>query len=322
MLKDMSCYSNPEGYIRAFFLHNSKVQDYLVDPVCGSFVRVVTPTEDQPEGTGFYSRPQFMFCNKNASSRFYEIKEAIKYENFATNLKNALNGHAGGSMDTKFEAGALKTGGYMSIYFNTATTGSETLVCSADYSFNGKNRFTKERNEEIINNLIDIFSRIKNGLPPKEEILKVGNDMMTTLHRPDMGVKSPIIISGYASPERESRFAVVYSNKERLCLMDGDQVSIKETVNKFMDKVQELATDLLETKQKPGRFAFIGEQDINMEYVSVRLVDYTSEDNIPRVIINSDRYPANTKFSYHYSEKFHAEFKDKLISFAEQFAKL
>lgn len=325
MLKDKSRYANETAYARDFFLHNSEVRDYLVDPLAGSFIRVVIPSKDQPKSDKWFSRPQFIFISRYAFSRFYELKDAVEFQDAFEQIKDHSH-----KLEATYFVGCFSQNIFCSkngtISFINNNGKLETLVSCLPPTIKKDPLFTPERRMTIVDNLIDAFRCIQNDKLPKESILNLGNEMMTTVHRSDVGVKTPIVISGCKRPGNKDHFIVMATRHtntiQRIVFSESEKTSAETEITKYMDTVEELAEDIIATHNKIGRFAFINGPDINMEYASVRLVDYNIKDDVPFVIISSDRYPGNTKMGYHYTREFHQELKTKLVSFAKQFSEM
>lgn len=325
MLKDESCYTNEAAYARAFFLHHSEVRDFLIDPLMGSFIRVVIPSKDQPETEKWFSRPQFFFMSRQACSRFYELKDAAEFHSIFELMKDHLRGSEITYSSERLSRD-ISCDGNGTISFKDNTGRFEHLVSCPPPVVKDDTFFTPERRATIVGNLVEAFRRIQNDELPKESILNLGNEMMTTIHRTDAGIRTPIVISGRKHPGRKDHFMVMSTRHantiQRLTFLESEESSAEAEITKYLDKIEELAENVIVTHNKTGRFAFINEVDVNMEYVSVRLIDHVGKDNIAFVIINSDRYPANTKMSYHYTRELHQEFKTKLVSFAKQFSEM
>lgn len=323
MLKDKSYYANESAYASAFFLHHSNVRDFLIDPLIGSFIRVVIPSKDQPKSEKWFSRPQLIFMSRYTCSRFYELKDAAEFQAIFELMKNHIRGSeiTYSSERLSRDISCDRNG---AISFKDSTGKFEHLVSSSPSTVN--TTFTPERRAAIVDNLIDAFQRIQNDELPKESILKLGNEMLTTIHRTDAGIRSPIVISGRKLPHRKDHFIIMGTHHagsiQRLTFLESEKSSAEAEITKYLDKVEELAEDVIATRNKTGRFAFINEMDVNMEYVSVRLVDYVFGETAAFVIMNSDRYPANTKMSYHYTREFHQEIRTKLVAFAKQFGEM
>lgn len=325
MLKDKSCYATESAYVRAFFLHNSEVRDFLVDPLMGSFIRVVIPSKDQPESEKWFSRPQFLFMSRYTCSRFYELDDAADFQTIFEQMKDHVRGSEI-TYSTGRHSRDISCDSNGTISFKDNVGKFEHFVACPPPIVKDDTFFTPERRATIVGNVVDAFRRIQNDELPKESILNLGNEMMTTIHRTDAGIRTPIVISGRKHPDRKDHFIIMgtrHSNTiQRLTFLESEESSAEAEITKYLDKVEELAEDVIVTHNKTGRFAFINEVDVNMEYVSVRLVDYIGKDGVAFVIINSDRYPANTKMSYHYTRELHQEFKTKLVSFAKQFSEM
>lgn len=330
MLKDKSCYANENAYTRAFFLHKGLVQDYLVDPMAGSFIRVIHPHPEQPKcEKGWYTRPQFMFMNRKQSSRMYDLTDL---EQLGIGVERILDtvGRTGtfsfGATGTRDAVTVDDTG---LIMFKTGDGSYGTLVMrispAAYKEHLNHEHLSIDRYIRIVTNLLNGLKLARQGVSPEEDIMVLPSEMMTTLHRWDAGVRTPIVISGRKHKDRKENYIMLRSGDQHMLFPSSDKISAVDMINDFMGTIG-VNCELLQDKPAgEGIVSAImsktGEFSSNMEYVNCRMQPYESGDKI-HVIMNSDRFPANTKFSYIYERAFHAKFQNLLAKFAKQFAEM
>lgn len=305
MLKDKSAYANDNAYARAFFLHKSKVQDYLVDPIYGSHIRVLTPREDQPKPSndkGYWNRKQFCIINGNGASRMYEMDVMVGLLEGVDLLLANLD--KSGKVDVSFGGGkhrpVLFTGDMGNIKFTTMD-GFENFVVSP--SRMGSERLTLERYKTILTNLRENMRRIIAGEEPQEKILKLDGEVFTVLVRKDQGVRTPVRISAIRGKTPGITTIRIGTHRQLICLPIDDAAEVFDT---YMKNAKEISERIL-ANGSPVGFGEVkfntGEVDINMEYVNSRIIPFAS-GNSAFVILNSDRYPGNTKLGFHYDAEF------------------
>lgn len=317
MLKSKDAYANESAYVRAFFLHNSHVTDFPIDPVLGSLVRVIHPREDQPKtDKGWFNRPQFIFISKAGCSRMHELEDAKDMLSVFKHIRERKISIEDILNEFPRARGTIGVMNGSEITFRASTNGICQLV--RNFSSLRQNRTGMDEAaalyNETIDNLIDSFDRIVEGVGPKSDIMTIGRDSMMTLQRSDYGVRDPIIITARQPTNVGAHYLIMHSRKERLCFQLSKGVSLVETINKFFGTVASTAHEV----EAYGRdiITFVNELDINMEYVSARYVDYDSGRHL-RVVMNSDRFPANTKFSYMYNHSDHVQMHGKIREFAK-----
>lgn len=330
MLKDKSCYANENAYARAFFLHKGLVRDYMIDPMAGSFIRVVHPHPEQPKvEKGYYTRPQFMIMNRTASSRMYELENI---DQLAIGVERILDtvGRTGnftiGSRGCKDILSVNDTG---QVSFKDINLSYELLVRHISppgfKDHPNHSHLNADRYVTVISNLLDGLNLIAAGSEPKENITVMHGEMMATLDRWDAGVRTPIVITGRKFPNRKENYIILSSGQQRIMYPSSDKISAVDMISDFMGTIG-VNCELLQ--DKPAGEGIVSaimsktsEFSSNMEYVNCRMQPYESGNKV-HVIMNSDRFPANTKFSYIYERAFHAKFQNLLVKFAKQFAEL
>lgn len=305
MLKDKSCYATDNAYARAFFLHKSKVQDYLVDPVYGSHIRLLTPHDDQPKpinDKGYWTRKQFCIINGNGASRMYEMDALQGLLDGVDILLGNL--HNAGKVDVSFGGGkgrpVLFTGDMGNIKFTTMDGFENFVVGPARLK---TERFTPDRYKTILTNLRENLRRMIAGEEPQEKILKLDGEVFTVLARKDQGVRTPMRISAIRGKAPGITTIRIGTNRQLICLPIDEA---GEVFNMYMKNAKEISERLLADKSPVG-FGEVkfnnGYPDVNMEYVNSRIIPFVSGDSA-FVILNSDRYPANTKVGFHYDAEF------------------
>lgn len=320
MLKDKSCYATESSYALMFFVHKSSVQDHLIDPLSGSFIRVVTPHSEQPVGNGgWYTRPQFMVMSRTGCSRMHELKDIGTLVDAIDLIKAKMAGKS--DHEAQIPIGSSKAG--LRIYANGAVEFKQldgdygTLISEVSQmkQFGNHLLLTTERHSAIVNNLQSAISNIATGESPACDILEIPNEMMMTLNRPDRGVREPIIVSCRRFDESVGPFIVVKSSTQRLVLPVEGAVQL---FTQYFDRAQRLSesllTDLNTTDQK---VAFIKDQDENMEYVHCRTVLLKSGKQV-YVSLNSERVVSSTKFGYYYDPEFNNYLGQSLQFFADK----
>ncbi|QBZ70788.1 hypothetical protein pETSU_207 [Edwardsiella phage pEt-SU] len=321
MLKDKSCYATETAYARAYFLHKSKVQDYLMDPVYGSHIRVITPTEDQPtpvEGKGYYTRPQFCLISSVGASRLYEMDEipklldGVRLVIKSLDVRGKTDIHFGGS-NSKYPA--LFTSDWGALRFTTMQGSSEMFVTGVLPS--KSERFTAERHKTILTNLHDSLQLIIDGKGPKEKILKLDNEIFTVLPRKDQGIRIPVRISALRGTAPGITTIRIGSHGQLICLPINEAADV---FNRYMENAVDISERLLAAGSPAGygEVKFNGNgPDINMEYVNARIIPLKTGDSA-FVILNSDRYPGNTKLGFHYDPEFCKELNEAFQEVVKQ----
>ncbi|EBY9763880.1 hypothetical protein D5W64_12275 [Salmonella enterica subsp. enterica serovar Saintpaul] len=317
MLKSKDAYANESAYARAFFLHNSEVADYPIDPIVGSFVRVIYPREDQPKtDKGWYNRPQFIFISKAGHSRMYELTDAKALYNVLSEMVKSPILNEMLILGTPIVKNILSLGNG-EICFRAVDGGQARLitipVVLAERRFPGQEK-SSARFTELLSNLASAFKSIVDGTRPVSDIVTIGNDSMMAIHRPIEGVRSPLILTVRQPSNVPANYLVIGSGKDRLCFQHSKNISVLDTIDEFFGTVALTAQDAL--SNGVDAFRFIREPDVNMEYVSARHVDFDSGRRL-RIIMNSDRFPANAKLAYIYEPDTHFRMHDKIRAFAK-----
>lgn len=323
MLKDKSCYATESAYALMFFIHKSSVQDHLIDPVCGSFIRVVTPHPEQPIGNGgWYTRPQFMIMSRAGCSRMHELKDIETLFELIAFIK-AKMARKGDSV-TQIPIGSSKAG--LLVYSNGAVEfkkldGTYGSLISAVSKIKQMTRVgvqllpTVERQFAVTNNLQLAISNVAERKAPVCTILEMCNEMMMTVSRPDHGVREPIIVSCRQFEESKETFIVVKSAGERLVLpTEGAALRFAQ----YFDRARRLSEVLLrESSTTDQKVAFIEDQDENMEYVHCRTISHKWAKQV-YVSLNSERVMSSTKFGYYYDAEFNDHLSQSLQIFADK----
>lgn len=306
MLKDKSAYATDNAYARAFFLHKSNVQDYLVDPAYGSHIRVLTPHKDQPEsenGKGYWNRKQFCIINGNGASRMLEMDAMEGLLNGVNMLLANLD--QAGKIDVSFggtdkRRPVLFTGDMGNIKFTTMDGMENFVVGPARVA---TERFTPERYKTILTNLRNNMQRIIAGEDPQEKILKLDGEVFTVLTRKDQGVRTPVRISAIRAKAPGITTIRIGTARQLICLPIDEAA---EVFDKYIKNAKEISERILAAKS-PAGFGEVkfnnGSPDTDMEYVNARIIPFQSGDSA-FIILNSDRYPGNTKLGFHYDSEF------------------
>lgn len=310
MLKSKESYANEKAYSRAFFLHNSHVTDYPIDPIVGSFIRVIKPHEDQPmgDGKGYYTRPQVMFFGNGDNSRFYDLTDMVDFKDY---LEIATHAITKPKFSKEIKLGDISTK-YRSIFFKTDRGEDQYLIAT------GTTR-PKSYTLAVAAQLMDSVNRIIEDRPPQSSILTIGDMMMTMLNHPGNGVRSPIVITARYDKERKVNYIVMEKVGKRMTIPDSSELSATDYIVPFLDTIEKDSEALLANPSKERIVTFVKEQDPNMEYVNTRFIDGESGQYV-HVMFNSDRYPANNKMTLTYNPEFHKTMKETLVTFCNQFS--
>jgi hypothetical protein len=316
MLKSKDSYSSETAYNRAFFLHNSHVVDYPVDPTVNSFIRVIRPHEDQPipeDKKGYHNRPQIVFFGNGACSRFYELTDAPKLRYHLETMMDVLNRVPGGVTINGQDVFSTRQ---QSIFFKTAgiDDGTAFLVAHAPARSESYKLAVKD-------NLLDVMSRIVNNVPPQSDILHIEDMMMSVIGYPGNGVRDPILISGRKMTDRKVNYMSLRRDKGCLAGPSSETHDVVGYFTSFLDSMKEASEQVLEHPELNRCVRFVGEQDVNMEYVNACYIDTTTGPSV-EVMLNSDRYLSNRKLVLNYRPEFHDQFRSRMVNFCEQFAAL
>lgn len=327
MLKDQSCYANDPAYARALFLHKGKVEDYPIDPRNGAFVRVIFPCPDQPKlEKGWYIRPQFLFMTRGDMSQMYELDDVEEIAAFFADLRTS---YLSGTPQRSLKFG-LKTGSDMIVVDRSGEVAFKTnlgpfagLTCVA-VKDDSADLHTSARQAQILDNLVDVFQRIAAGEPARDKIFKLDREMMTTLHREDGGARNPVIITGRKFKDRQTNYVILSKDNDQRMVFSANP-SGRELIDNLMTTATASCNDLADKPVGDGVVTLMGNAegkiDPNMEYTNCRVVNFISGNRIS-VILNSDRYPGNTKFVYPYEQRFHRTLHKRLLDFMDDFIAL
>lgn len=330
MLKDKSCYANENAYNRAYFLHKGLVNDYLIDPIVGSFIRVVTPHPDQPTSEKkWFNRPQFMIMTRRYQSRMFDPTDLEQLIPGVERIIDTIGRTGTFSIGTRQVRDLLTVNDEGLVMFKSHEGSYATLVSRISPPMLGGTplykHLTVDRYVRVITQLLETLKQAIAQEIPKESILTLPAEMMTTLHRYDAGVRTPIIITGRKFADRKENYITLSSGEQRLLFPSSETISAEDMIDKYMSNVGANCEILQGKPAGKGIVTMVMSEDdkINslMEYVNCRVVPYDSGNQI-NVIMNSDRFPGNTKFSYWYERAFHAKFHNRLIDFARKFAEL
>lgn len=324
MLKSKEHYANPNMYIRAFFTHKGICTDFPIDPVYGSYIRLVTPSPDQPKSEhSIYNRPQFFFGSVSGCSRMFEVKDYVKALKVVDMLISALESSTREEAESKTVGintdFGLSLNAYGDINFKLLS-GDHFEYISGRVSGVRPDPF--ENRSRVIKCLIRLRTAIESigmGRGPESDIIEVDGYHMTMLHRSDKGIRHPIIIRGRAFNkvvEGGSMYFTMNSKDQRFVFMQGKEIKAIDTVNAFMGLAGVLAEQVIE--DDVDRVAPLTAYDSNMEYVNAKMVNWESGPRT-HITLNSDRFPANTKFQYVYDRVEHAKLHRRLQQFVQTF---
>lgn len=327
MLKDKSCYANSRVYAMNYFFHKAGVKDFCVDPMLGSFIRVITPPADMPaEAADMYKKSQFMFMTRSDRSRLYDLKDARPLVDAIYNLCEQAKSPTPVLIPMQIKD-CLEIDDFGHVQFKDTDGRWQRLLASpprpnVDRGINN-DLLTLER---YIDGLDNLHHGLKCALTDEgisSPVIQIGNELMFTMHRPDQKVTVPVVVTARKFPSRKDQYIILHSNNQRM-VFPADKAA--DMFERYFDRVIGISEDLLKNgKVGDGEVNFIynkpGVIDENMEYVNIRVVDYESGPNT-HVMMNSDRYPGNTKFSFLYDREFVKEFRDRLIDFAKRFEEI
>lgn len=328
MLKDKSCYASDRVYAVNYFFHKADVADYCIDPLLGSFMRIVYPPKDMPTGgSKMYYRPQFLFMTRNDRSRLYELEDAGSLANAVFNLLTSERSER--PLRAQLEVtGKLLFGSEGGVEFKDVDMRFQRLLSrpsslNCDHGPNNEH-LTKERYIQGLENLLHgLNSALVHGQAEPRDIITMGGEMMMTLKRPDTRFISPIVVTARKFESRKDAYVILHSDKQRV-IFPADKA--EEMFHSYFTAIESLAQHLI-SYGGPGDGAVRlirgdnGIADGTMEYVNIRAIGFESGPNI-HVIMNSDRYPGNTKFSFIYDEQFVRDMKVKLTAFAREFKEI
>lgn len=324
MLKDKSCYANPRIYAMNYFFHKSEVKDFCIDPMLGSFIRVITPPADMPkEASELYKKPQFMFMTRSDRSRLYELKDARALVEAVYNLRESIKDEHPTfiPMTIKDRLDIEDTG---VIKFKDVDGRFQPLLMSPprpnwDRGINN-DMLTLQRYIDGLDKLLHGLSSTYNNESSQLPVIQVGKELMFTMRRLDQKVTVPLIVTARKFPGRKDHYIIMHSNNQRILFPVDKAV---EMFDKYFERIIRIGESLVYSQDlHQGCVDFITDgPDGNMEYVNIRNVNFESGVK-PHVLINSDRYPGNTKFSYIYEYEFTCELRDRLIDLANRFKEM
>lgn len=316
MLKDKSCYQSPRIYAAHYYLHKANTQDYCIDPLLGSFIRVAYPPKDLPEDAAdMYKKPQFMFMTRNNRSRLYDLKEArslvdgiynlIKEEEkehpvrFAMTINNKLTVDEFANISYKGPDGDLIR----------LITGPQNPRHDR-----GPNNamMTKERYLNVLENLHYALKCALMGEGEERPYIQMGPEWMFTVRRGDERISEPFVVTARKFPNRDTVNIVVQSNGERM-MFPLDKAGIFDM---YMEDIIELSEGLMKEDVTPGngKVRFVRGNDTvadgMMEYVNCRKIKHSSGTDV-QVMMNSDRYFSNTKLQFIYDRAFVETLKER-----------
>lgn len=324
MLKPKEMYANETAYVRAHFIHKGVCTDFPIDPITGSWIRMVTPAADAPkEEHSIYNRPQFFFGTVNGCSRMYEARDYIKFLKAIDVMKAALEVQSPeerNALTVKINSDVgLRLNAYGDIDFKMMHGSDTTFVIGRASNMRPNSLLNLQRVLGRLDAMRQAICTIGMGGHPPSEIVSVNDNFMTILPRSDKGMRYPIIIRGRgnnAIVEGGSTYFTMNSNDQRFVFQQSKDVKAIDTVNAFMN----LATELGEMVLADGidRVAPLTTYDSDMEYVNAKLVNWESGPRI-HITLNSDRFPANTKFQYVYDYVEHTKLHRRLQQFVKAF---
>ena len=324
MLKDKSAYANENIYANQYYHHKAEVKDFPIDPMLGSFIRILYPPKDMPEGSNaIYTRPQFMFMNRDTRSRMYEVKEVSMFiagvaemiDRMERDGSHVVQMTLGRTLEID-ELGAVSTKDHSGVMMRMIAhpptpkhnRGPNTAL------------LTKKRYIQCLHKLHRGLVAVGTGLGEPEQITRVGDELMFTMKRPDHRVSIPVVVTARYFPDRKDHYIILHSNNQRMIFL-ADQA--EETFTRYFNETIRIAENLQEHgKVGDGEVKFIYAKpyviDENMEYVNVRKVDFTKGEAV-HVMLNSDRFPGNTKFAFVYDNQFSKELRDRLLLLVKEF---
>lgn len=324
MLKSKECYANESAYVRAHFIHKGICTDFPIDPLTGSWIRMVTPAPDAPkEEHSIYGRSQFFFGNVNGFSRMYETKDYVKLLKVLDMMKVVLEAKTpeerdAVSIEIKPDFG-LRLNTYGDIEFKLQNGEFLTFVMGRASTMRPNSLLNQKRVIGRLDAIRCAVTEIGMGNNTPAEIISVNDNFMTMLSRSDKGMRSPIIIRGRAynaAVEGGSLYFTMNSNDQRFVFQQSKDVKAIDTVNAFMGLAGTLAEMVLE--DGIDRVAPLTAYDSNMDYVNAKLVNWDSGPSV-QITLNSDRFPANTKFQYVYDRVEHTKLHRRLQQFVRAF---
>lgn len=327
MLKSKECYSNDRLYAMNYFFHKSDVADFCIDPLLGSFIRIVYPPKDMPAGgNDIHYRPQFMFMTRSDRSRLYELKEARPLVDAVCALLESEKSESPIRFQSEI-TGKLEIGSDGGILFKNTDMRFQSLLSlpprpNWDRGVNNEH-LTKERYIQGLENLLHGLKVALTGEGGPRDLITMGNEMMMTLKRPDQRITMPVVVTARKFSERKDAYIILHSNNQRIVFPVDQAVSLFDW---YFSTIEEIGNHLLmcgnpgsgEVKFFDGKCGIVNG---TMEYVNLRVADFDSGSNV-HVIMNSDRYPGNTKFGFIYDKKFVREMRVHLTAFARSFERI
>lgn len=333
MLKDKSCYANDRAYTRAYFLNKGIIKDYMIDPLSGTYIRTVYPAADQPqpEDKTMWATPKFMFMNRKEQSQMYDIETAEVF------LKGLMGCDERGASRNEVYIGRhlqqvggkhLRVTNFVVSFLTNGFDGSRMAsLLSGCYDKPMANHpqsalLTAERHSVLWDNLLDALGRVSRNEDPVSDTLVIGKEMMTTFQHYDDTVRRGVVMTGRKFPDRAENYIILNSDNERFVIPSSEKISASGYINGFLSEVDTL-TCMVDVKEDKAGAVHLLENttNIDMEYVSARVVPFESGNKI-RILLNSDKFPANTKFTYIYEAAKQKEFQDKMKSFCTAFDQL
>lgn len=322
MLKSKDAYANENAFIRAHFIHKGICTDFPIDPITGSFIRMVTPSTDAPKSVHtIYSRPQFFFGTVSGCSRMHEISDYVKFLKTLEMIQAALEAKSAEerdaiSVEIKSDLG-LRLNAYGDIEYKMINGLATTFVMGRASNARPDSLLNQQRVLSRLKSMQEAIAAIGLGKQSSTEIISVNDNFMTMVPRSDHGMRHPIIIRGRASNEvveGGTTYFTMVSRDQRFVFQQGKDIKAIDTVNGFMNLAGELAEMVL--NDGIDRVAPLTRFCSNMDYVNAKLVPYDSGDRV-LITLNSDRFPANTKFQYAYDMVEHVKLHCCLQQFVE-----
>lgn len=333
MLKDKSCYANDRAYARAYFLNKGIVKDYPIDPLNGTYIRTIYPSADQPqpEDKTMWTTPKFMFMSRKHQSQMYDIEVA---EHFLEGLLGCKDRGASknevyiGRNKQQVGGKHLRVTNFAVTFLTNGLDGSRmTHLLSGCYDKPMANhpqseQLTVERHTELWDNLLDVLGRVSRNEDPVSDTLVFGKEMMTTFQHFNDTVRSGVVMTARKFPGRTENYVILNSGDERFIIPSSKKISAADYIDGFLSEVSTLASMIDVKEDNAGVVHPLNNtKDIDMEYVSARVIPFESGNKI-RILLNSDKFPANTKIAYIYEAVKHQEFRDKVLDFCGTFDKL
>lgn len=328
MLKDKSCYANEAVYANQYYHHKAGVVDFPVDPLLGSFLRVLTPPENQPAGAKeAFKRPQFMFMTRCDRSRMIDRKEARTLLDVVCMMINEEKTERPNRLGMVL-GNVLETDPHGNVNFKDLEGGMISFISCpprprVDRGIN-EQMLTRERYLQCLYKLHNGLQYALMGEPQEtiqignveEPVTRVGDELMFTMKRHDLRVSKPLVVTARCFPNRKDHYIILHSDNQRIIF---PTTGAKKRFYAYFDTIIEMGESLSEVgDMNQNAYQFInGGPDEWMEYVSLRMVDFVGGPQV-HVIMNSDRYPGNSKFTFIYDFEFVKELRNRLIEMVDQ----